>query len=72
MFIDEQLSGPYKKWVHTHDFLPIKEGVLIRDQIIYKIPMGLAGNFFGHPFIKKDLQKIFNYRKKIISEHFSH
>lgn len=69
-FIDEQLNGPYAKWRHYHGFIPTSNGTLIKDLIIYKPPLGLLGRIFAGSFIKKDLNKIFNHRTKVISEIF--
>jgi uncharacterized protein len=71
MFIDEQLNGPYKKWVHTHEFITVGKGTLVVDEIIYKIPMGLLGNIFAAAIIKKDLSNIFNYRQQVIGQYFN-
>jgi uncharacterized protein (TIGR01777 family) len=70
-FTDVQLSGPYSKWVHQHDFIPYKDGTLIYDKVIYKIPMGIIGKLFAGYFINKDIQNIFKYRSKIINKQFS-
>ncbi len=70
-FIDEQVKGPYAKWIHTHDFIPTKSGTLMRDEVIYKVPMGILGEIFGGPFVKNDLKNIFEYRNKVIKNYFS-
>jgi ligand-binding SRPBCC domain-containing protein len=70
MFIDEQLKGPYKKWVHTHSFIPLAGGTLIKDSVIYKIPFGALGSLVAGYFIKKDISQIFNYRRSIINKVF--
>lgn len=67
-FIDEQVKGPYAKWVHTHSFIPLTKGTIISDKVIYKIPFGILGRIFAGYFVKKDLNKIFNYRKKVIKQ----
>lgn len=69
-FVDEQLSGPYKKWHHTHEFFETSQGTLITDKVIYRLPLGLIG-LVALPFVKKDVNKIFNFRKKIINETFN-
>ena len=69
-FVDEQRKGPYKKWTHTHNFISLKSGTLIQDDIIYKVPFGFLGNILAGSFIKKDLSKIFDYRYKKIMEEF--
>jgi uncharacterized protein (TIGR01777 family) len=43
-FVDEQLKGPYKKWHHVHDFIPLGGGTLIRDRVTYKLPLGFLGD----------------------------
>ena len=37
-FIDNQIKGPYKKWLHKHSFVPYRKGTLIIDDITYNIP----------------------------------
>jgi uncharacterized protein (TIGR01777 family) len=65
-FIDEQLAGPYKRWVHLHEFKDINGGTLIRDKVIYKLPFGKLGKLVAGQFIRKDLNKIFKYRNEVI------
>lgn len=67
-FTDEQIVGPYSKWTHTHDFIPCKEGTLLRDRVVYKLPFGKVGKIIAGIFIKKDVENIFSYRNKIIKE----
>lgn len=70
-FVDEQVSGPYAKWHHTHDFIPVGAGTLMRDKVIYKVPMGFIGQIFSGAFIRRDLNNIFNFRKTKINQIFS-
>lgn len=68
-FIDDQLKGPYSKWLHRHDFIAAKSGgCIIKDHIIYKLPLGLLGSVVAGSFVKKDVNHIFNYRKKVIQK----
>lgn len=69
-FVDEQLKGPYSKWVHEHAFYTHKSGTLISDKVVYKVPLGAIGNLIAGWFIKKDVNKIFNFRNKIINNIF--
>ncbi len=69
-FIDEQLKGPYKKWIHQHDFIDSKNGTLICDKITYKLPMGSIGNLVAGWFVQRDVTNIFNFRKKVIRDIF--
>jgi ligand-binding SRPBCC domain-containing protein len=37
-FIDRQLRGPFRHWVHRHSFLPLDENqTLVSDEIIFEI-----------------------------------
>ena len=38
-FVDEQLRGPYKKWVHEHKFQRRDEATLISDIVDYFPPL---------------------------------
>ena len=69
-FVDEQLKGPYSFWHHTHTFEPVNDGVIINDVIKYSIPLGFIGRIMHFLWIKNDLNKVFNFRKKVIDEIF--
>ncbi len=71
MFIDEQLNGPYKNWVHTHTFKECNGGTIINDDIEYVVPFGMLGLIVNSIWIKHELNRIFEYRKKIIKSHFN-
>src|SRR4051794_34251209 len=43
LFIDEQVRGPYRLWHHTHRFEALGEETLMRDEVRYALPLGLAG-----------------------------
>lgn len=70
-FVDEQRVGPYKMWHHQHLLIEQDEGVLMQDIISYQPPMGLLGTIANALFIKKQLNKIFNYRTKVLNELFN-
>lgn len=69
-FIDFQKKGPYKLWNHHHEFIPNKEGVLMRDTIEYELPLGFLGEIAHSLFVKKKLEYIFDYRFRILSKLF--
>ena len=70
-FVDEQLKGPYSKWVHKHSFFTHKSGTLISDRVVYKVPLGFLGSLFAGRFIKNDVNNIFKYRNKVINNFFN-
>ena len=69
-FVDEQRSGPYKFWRHLHQFEPMEGGTLIKDEVNYAMPFGLLGSLTHDLYVEKKLQRIFNYRKEILSKKF--
>ena len=69
IFVDQQLSGPYSMWHHTHTFEQLGDNeTLIKDEVIYSIPFAFIGRITHYLYIKGELEKIFTYRKNKIEE----
>ena len=66
-FVDRQLKGPYKLWHHEHTFEEIEGRTLVKDRVLYK-PIG--GALVHKLFVRRDLEKIFQYRQETIAEIF--
>ena len=72
IFVDQQLSGPYSMWHHTHTFEQLGDNeTLIKDEVIYSIPFAFIGSIVRYLYIKGELEKIFTYRKNKIEEIFN-
>ena len=69
-FVDEQRVGPYTLWHHQHIITPLENGVLMKDIVSYKPPMGLLGNMANALFIRKMLNQIFAHRTKVLEKIF--
>lgn len=67
-FVDHQESGPYKKWHHTHLFIPYGDETLIIDEVYFILPLGMIGKIFAGSFVTKDVSSIFDYRYRAIKE----
>jgi len=61
-FVDEQRRGPYALWHHEHHFKQINGGVEMTDLLHYALPFGLLGRIVHRLFVKKQLERIFEYR----------
>lgn len=63
-FIDEQIKGPYKKWVHLHTFAREGTGTRVRDRVEYELPLAWApGSGLVHRwFVRPRLDEIFAFR----------
>lgn len=69
-FIDDQKSGPYKKWHHMHRFEPMAGGTLLYDEVHFKLPFGKLGDITAGLLVERDVKAIFAHRKKVISKTF--
>lgn len=70
-FVDEQRFGPYVLWHHLHRFESQNGGVLMTDQVSYKLPLGILGRVAHVLFVKRQLMQIFKYREHKLNELFS-
>jgi ligand-binding SRPBCC domain-containing protein len=67
-FVDEQISGPFRTWIHEHCFEPIDESeTRIRDEVLYALPLDPVGRI-AHPLIRSRLNRIFAYREMRVRE----
>lgn len=69
-FVDEQRIGPYKVWHHEHFFKQVGDKVEIRDLVHYIMPFGPIGELVDHFQVGPQLQQIFDFRQKVLSERF--
>ena len=69
-FVDEQRIGPYAMWHHEHRLEPVEGGVLMTDIVTYQPPLGFIGALANSIFIKKQLQRIFDYRSVALEQRF--
>ncbi|MBI3520331.1 MAG: SRPBCC family protein [Bacteroidetes bacterium] len=69
-FIDEQRFGPYKLWHHRHSFKETANGVEMYDEVNYVLPFGFIGAIAHWLFIRKRIEGIFTFRKKVVEELF--
>lgn len=70
-FVDTQLSGPYQKWHHTHAFEKLGNGTLLRDRVLFKLPLGQVGDLAAGWKVMSDVQQIFKFRRTKILELFA-
>jgi len=68
-FVDEQLRGPYLKWVHEHTFEEQNGGTLCRDRVDYAVP---GGWLIDKLLVRRDIERIFAYRRERIEELLMH
>ncbi len=67
-FVDEQIRGPYRRWVHEHTFIPQNGGTLVKDVVEYDM---LGGWLADKLLVRNDLRRIFAYRQERLAQIFT-
>jgi hypothetical protein len=71
-FVDEQESGPYAIWRHTHEFEARGSSTLMRDVVDYSLPLGPAGAVAHALFVRRTLERIFDFRRDAVARLLEH
>jgi ligand-binding SRPBCC domain-containing protein len=66
-FVDSQLRGPYRSWIHEHRFEERDGGTLVTDEVRYSV---YGGELIRKLFVARDVEKIFGYRGEKMAELF--
>lgn len=66
-FVDEQVKGPYQRWIHEHRFQKSDGGTICYDQVRYSI---LGGWIINRLFVEGDVREIFKFRATKLTELF--
>ncbi|HYE95041.1 MAG TPA: SRPBCC family protein [Rubricoccaceae bacterium] len=64
-FVDEQVRGPYRTWIHTHRFRYANGETFIDDEVRYRLPFFPLGEVV-HPLVRLQLKRIFAFRQGTI------
>ena len=67
LFVDEQIRGPYSRWIHTHTFEEKDEGTTIHDAVNYATPFDTMLHRF---VVRPDIEKIFAFRASTLKCRF--
>jgi ligand-binding SRPBCC domain-containing protein len=70
-FVDVQLRGPYALWHHTHEFTAQGAQTLMRDRVRYALPLGPLGRAAHAVLVRRDLERIFDFRQAAVAAHFA-
>jgi ligand-binding SRPBCC domain-containing protein len=64
-YVDEMLTGPFKKWKHLHKFNDVnnsQQQTQVTDEIDFELPWGKIGSLFDG-YASRKLQRLFYHRK---------
>ena len=71
-FVDQQLSGPYALWHHTHEFEPAgADATVMRDTVRYALPYWPLGEVAHALLVHRDLERIFAFRQAEVERRLS-
>ncbi len=67
-FCDQQVRGPFKSWRHLHRFESAGSNqTRLVDRLAIELPVGALGRWVGRHFLRKQLQRLFQYRHDVTS-----
>jgi ligand-binding SRPBCC domain-containing protein len=69
-FVDRQVRGPYRLWVHEHTFEERDGGTLMRDRVEYGVPGWPLESLVNAWVVRPDIERIFAYRRAKMAELF--
>jgi len=62
-FSDEQVSGPFAYWKHTHTFEPDgRDSCILEDRVEYALPFGALGRWVAGWYVRQKIERLFEYR----------
>jgi uncharacterized protein (TIGR01777 family) len=69
-FRDEQVSGPFPHWLHSHDFISgVGDESRMRDHLDYDSPLGMNGGLIGD-WVHYRLDRLFRFRHERLQNDF--
>ncbi|MHC4225237.1 MAG: SRPBCC family protein [Planctomycetota bacterium] len=69
-FSDSQVRGPYRSWLHTHEFRDLDGGTLMRDRVDYELPLGPLGGLAHKLWVRRSVERIFDHRQEVLERKF--
>ena len=69
MFRDVMVSGPFRRWQHTHLFIPDgTSSSWLEDRVEYEFPLGWLGKLVGGAYTRRRLSRMFEFRHRVTAE----
>ena len=66
-FVDRQVRGPYRLWVHEHDFEERDDGTVCSDRVTWAAE---GDRLVGRWIVEPDLEQIFAHRRQALVRRF--
>jgi ligand-binding SRPBCC domain-containing protein len=71
-FTDEQVRGPYARWVHRHTFRAERGGTRLGDRVEYALPFDPLSRPVVPFYVRPLVERIFDFRGEVIRRTFHH
>jgi len=65
-FTDEQTRGPFRYFIHEHEFRPHGKGTLMIDRVSFAAPLGFLGRIAEHLVLAKYMQRLIEQRNSLL------
>lgn len=67
-FVDRQIKGPYRCWIHEHRFIEQDGGTLCVDHVDYDMR---CGRWLNKLVVQRDITRIFSFRRSQLKQQFT-
>jgi ligand-binding SRPBCC domain-containing protein len=68
-FVDEQVSGPFRKWRHEHRIEATPAGAALIDNVEYELPLGIVGRLAADWVVRRQLRAMFRFRHDVTKQY---
>ncbi len=68
LFVDEMTEGIFKSFKHTHEFLFVENGTLMRDTLVWESPFGVLGKIADRLFLERHLTNLVSTRNAMLKQ----
>ena len=65
LFVDEQIRGPFAKWIHRHEFEDLGGKTRLTDRVEFRLRGGSLVNAVFEPVVRMGLARMFRYRHQV-------
>ncbi len=69
LFVDEQVSGPFARWVHRHEFADEHGACRLTDRVSFALPGGAVITTLFAWAVRIGLRQMFSHRHAVTRKH---